>query len=214
MYLTPHRHALGTTMNKRQESRKKTNQKEGDPLSYTEQYIQTERERTGHSLCAALKWGGGQGGWAVTGLSHMLTTDTGKSKRTRRTPRKHPTARDTGDLRLGFPQKRPNASEKAALGRGRASASWVPLLVETQGDSWSCWLGGEGTGILWGRGPEFLPLPMGMALCCQKSKLLASRRALATPVGPRRQCLAAFKANQFHDETQGRNGTTAENTLT
>lgn len=41
MYLTPHRHALGTTMNKRQESRKKTNQKEGDPLSYTEQYIQT-----------------------------------------------------------------------------------------------------------------------------------------------------------------------------
>ena len=59
----------------------------------------------------------------MTGLSHMLTTDTGKSKRTRRTPRKHPTARDTGDLRLGFPQKRPNASEKAALGRGRASAS-------------------------------------------------------------------------------------------
>lgn len=55
MYLTPHRHALGTTMNKRQESRKKTDQKEGDPLSYTEQYIQTERERTGHSLCAALK---------------------------------------------------------------------------------------------------------------------------------------------------------------
>ena len=55
MYLTPHRHALGTTMNKRQDSRKKTNQKEGDPLSYTEQYIQTERERTGHSLCAALK---------------------------------------------------------------------------------------------------------------------------------------------------------------
>ena len=47
MYLTPHRHALGTTMNKRQESRKKTNQKEGDPLSYTEQYIQTKRERTG-----------------------------------------------------------------------------------------------------------------------------------------------------------------------
>lgn len=86
-------------------------------------------------------------------------------------------------------------------------------VVETQGDSWSCWLGGEGTRILWGRGPEFLPLPMGMALCCQKSKVLASTRALATPVGPRRQCLAAFKANQFHDETQGRNETTAENTL-
>lgn len=50
MYLTPHRHALGTTMNKRQESRKKTNQKEGDPLSYTEQYIQTEREQDTHCV--------------------------------------------------------------------------------------------------------------------------------------------------------------------
>lgn len=36
-------------MNKRQESRKKTNQKEGDPLSYTEQYIQHgEREQEWH----------------------------------------------------------------------------------------------------------------------------------------------------------------------
>lgn len=89
----------------------------------------------------------------MTGLSHMLTTDTGKSKRTRRTPRKHPTARDTGDLRLGFPQKRPNASEKAALGRGRASASRVSrvsLLVE-----WSRLRETAGAAGLGARGPEF-----------------------------------------------------------
>lgn len=64
-----------------------------------------------------------------------------------------------------------------------------------------------------GEGQNSWPSPMGMALCSQKSKLLASTQALATQVGPRRQCLAAFKANQFHDETQVRNKTTAENTF-
>lgn len=45
---------------------------------------------------------------------------------------------------------------------------------------------------------------MGMALCSQKSKLLASTQALVTHVEPRIQCLAAFKANRFHDEIQGK----------
>lgn len=142
----------------------------------------------------------------MTRLSHMLTMDTGEVKRTRRTPGGHPTARDRGSPRLGFPQKRPNASEKQLCsGAGPQPPRPTPGQLELPA--------GAGAGrILWGRGPEFLPLPMGTALCCWKSKLLASTWALATPVGPRRQCLAAFKANQFHDETQGRNKTTAENT--
>lgn len=56
---------------------------------------------------------------------------------------------------------------------------------------------------------------MGTALCSQKSKLLAFTQTLATCVEPRKQCLAAFKVNQFHDETQVRNETTTEkNTFT
>lgn len=54
MYLTPHRHALGTTMNKRQESRKK-NKPERGRSTELHRAIHPNRERTGHSLCAALK---------------------------------------------------------------------------------------------------------------------------------------------------------------
>lgn len=60
MYLTPHRHALGTTMNKRQESRKK-NKPERGRSTELHRAIHPNRERTGHSLCAALKWGGREG---------------------------------------------------------------------------------------------------------------------------------------------------------
>lgn len=91
----------------------------------------------------------------MTELLHMLTMDTGKSKRTWRTPRKHPTARNTGNLRLGFPQKRPSASEKQLSGGAEPqppeSHSWS-RLGETAGAA-GLW----GVRILWGRGPEFPP---------------------------------------------------------
>lgn len=76
-------------------------------------------------------------------LLHMLTMDTGKSqKRTWRTPRKHPTARDRGNLRLGFPQKCPNTSEKVSLVEQSLSLSlnsWSRLREKVKAAGW----GGE-----------------------------------------------------------------------
>lgn len=60
MYLTPHRHALGTTMNKRQESRKKNKPERGRP---TELHRATHpnREREQNTVdCPAMR--GGRGG--------------------------------------------------------------------------------------------------------------------------------------------------------
>ena len=161
MYLTPHRHALGTTMNKRQESRKKNKPERGRPTEL-HRAIHPNREREQeHSLCAALKCGGGQGGLGNDAtFAHANNGHRGKSKRTWRTPGKHPTARDRVNLRLGFPQKRPNTSEKQLSG-GAEPQPPVPLLVETQGGSWSCRLGRGRVEFLGGEGQNFSPFTWG-----------------------------------------------------
>lgn len=147
MYLTPHRHALGTTMNKRQESRKK-NKPERGRSTELHRAIHPNRERRGHSLCAALKWGGGKGRVGWQGLLHMLTMDTGKSSKGHEGHRENIQLPETeGNLRLGFLAKHlthPGPKQQKMLTRvgGR--------LCRAQGQS-------------------FL-LNLGMALSSQKSK--------------------------------------------
>lgn len=103
-----------------------------------------------------------------------------------------------GKLRLGFPPKHPNTSG--------ISGGVEPRPPQLPGQGPGRRKPGAGDSL--GEGPGFLLCPTGMALCSQKSKLLASTRALVTQVGPRAQCLDVFKANQFHDETQVGNKTT------
>lgn len=115
MYLTPHRHALGTTMNKRQESRKKTNQKEGDPLSYTEQYIQTERENRTLTVCSPEMRRRGRAGVGndKNFFAHASNGHREKFKRTWRTPREHLTARDRREPKAWISCKAPNISRQS-----------------------------------------------------------------------------------------------------
>lgn len=83
MYLTPHRHALGTTMNKRQESRKKNKPERGRPTElHRAIHPNKEREnRNTHCVYSPeMRWAGR--GWVMTGnFLHMLTMDTGKSQK-------------------------------------------------------------------------------------------------------------------------------------
>lgn len=137
-------------------------------------------------------------------LLHMLTMDTGKSQKGHGGHQENIQLPETeGNLRLGFPLRRPNKSvggEDRSLVEQSSGLSPPQTQEKVEDNGWG---GGNSLGERARISPQFY----GMAFCFQKSKLLASMQALATHVGPRRQYLAAFKANQFHDETQARNKT-------
>lgn len=132
----------------------------------------------------------------MTELLHMLTMDTGKSKRTWRTPRKHPTARNTGNLRLGFPQKRPSASEKQLSGGAEPQPPESHSWPEPQGDSRSCWLGGGGADSGGGQNPL-------LWASCQRPEPSAPARALGTPAGPGGSVWLRSRQGRFHEGPKG-----------
>lgn len=155
MYLTPHRHALGTTMNKRQESRKKTNQKEGDPLSYTEQYIQTERENRTLTVCSPEMRRRGRAGVGndKNFFAHANNGHREKFKRTWRTPREHLTARDRREPKAWIPAKHPTYPNSLWASKSQQQK----MLTRVGGRLFKV------------EGQSFL-LDLGMALRSQKSK--------------------------------------------
>lgn len=163
MYLTPHRHALGTTMNKRQESRKKNKPERGRPTELHRAIHPNEEREQEHSLCAALRRGGGRAGageWQGT-FAHANNGHREKSKRTWRTPRKHPTARDRGNLRLGFPLKRQTPLRRSLVEQSLSLSPtpWSrPRENRKDAGGGGCYFRGEGqdfSSIL--RGRSFVP---------------------------------------------------------
>lgn len=132
MYLTPHRHALGTTMNKRQESRKKNKPERGRPTEL-HRAIHPNREREQDAHCVdspEMRSGAGRGG--MTGdFAHANDGHREESKRTRRTPRKHPAARDRREPKAWISTKCPVVEDEVRVlpqgetdvGRGRGSSA-------------------------------------------------------------------------------------------
>lgn len=108
MYLTPHRHALGTTMNKRQESRKKNKPERGRPTEL-HRAIHPNKERENRTLTVyspEMRRRAGQGLGNDRELLHMLTMDTGKSQKGHGGHQENIQLPETeGNLRLGFLQR-------------------------------------------------------------------------------------------------------------
>lgn len=89
-----------------------------------------------------------------------------KLKRTWRTPRKHPTARDRRETKAWISCKAPNTSEKMVLGEQGLGLSPTPQSRPEAREQKT--LTGVGR-FFRAEGQSFL-LALGMALCSQKSK--------------------------------------------
>lgn len=105
MYLTPHRHALGTTMNKRQESRKKNKPERGRPTEL-HRAIHPNRER-GRRPLTVQPWNEEAGGAGQRqGISAHANDGHRESQKGHGGHQENIHLSETGgNLRLGFPVK-------------------------------------------------------------------------------------------------------------
>lgn len=132
----------------------------------------------------------------------MLTMDTGRSqKRTWRTSRTHPIARDRREPKAWISREAQTPKKASRRGGSQSPPGRKQLRL-------------VGQDHFLGKGQAFSSDRWGwMALVLPEIQALSFHVGPGHCLEPRKEHLVAFKMNQSHDETQVRNKTTTENTF-